>query len=126
MWWRGADLTEAVDRMEGEEGEVAALEKVFEHLANCLFAEATKSCEEQRQKKLELALAPHRGESITDLLKVRFNLDGDVCDLCGLVMCLKFRTLSAHHRCGDRSSEHQRKDRAAAKDAAGYVLVHSP
>ena len=63
--------------MEGEEGEVAqaALEKVFEHLANCLFAEATKSCEEQRQKKLELAIAPHRGESITDLLKVLFSLD---------------------------------------------------
>lgn len=48
----------------------AALEKVFEQLAGCLFAEACKSCEEQRLKKLELAIAPHRGDSITDLLKV--------------------------------------------------------
>ena len=48
----------------------ASLEKVFEQLAECLFDEARKSCEEQRQKKLELAVAPHRGDSITDLLVV--------------------------------------------------------
>ena len=48
----------------------SSLEKVFDQLAGCLFAEASKSCEEQRQKKLELSVAQHRGESITDLLLV--------------------------------------------------------
>ena len=46
-----------------------ALEKVFELLAGCLFTEASAACDQQRKKKLELAVAyNHKVESITDLL----------------------------------------------------------
>jgi len=46
-----------------------ALEKVFELLAGCLLTEASAACDQQRKKKLELAVAyNHKVESITDLL----------------------------------------------------------
>jgi hypothetical protein len=72
--------------MESEEDEMQqecrrSLTRVFELLGGCLFEEASAACEQQRLKKLDLAVPLYRGESITDLLTRLSRAEGEFLNL---------------------------------------------